>query len=85
VILLVIAVAVLALRHISRVDLVLCAIAFTAAYALIAMAVVSQWLIWLPGILPLGAAWLLVLIAIATPDHHRARRPKATTIAPSVP
>ena len=85
VILLVIAGAVLALRHISRVDLVLCAIAFTAAYGLIALAVVSRWLIWLPGVLPLGAAWLLVLIAIATPDRHRTRRPQATTIAPSVP
>ena len=85
VILLVIAFAVLSLRHISRVDLVLCAIAFTAAYGLIALAVASRWLIWLPGILPLGAAWLLVVIAIVTPDRHRAKRPKATTIAPSVP
>jgi len=85
VILLVIAAAVLALRHISRVDLVLCAIAFTAAYGLTALAVVSRWLIWLPGVLPLGAVWLLVLIAIATPDRHRTRRPTATTIAPSVP
>ncbi|PYJ07714.1 MAG: hypothetical protein DMF06_14860 [Verrucomicrobia bacterium] len=84
VILLAITVAVLSLRHISRVDLVLCAIAFTAAYSLIALAVASRWLIWLPGILPLGAAWLLVLIAVATPDRHRGK-PKATTIAPSVP
>ena len=85
VILLAIAFAVLSLRHISRVDLVLCAIAFTAAYGLIALAVASRWLIWLPGILPLGAAWLLVLIAIVTPDRHRAKRPQSTTIAPSVP
>jgi hypothetical protein len=73
------------LRHISRVSLVLGAIAFTAAYCLIALAVVSRWLIWLPGILPLGAVWLLVLIAIVTPHRFRAKRPKATTIAPSVP
>ena len=73
------------LRHISRVNLVLGAIAFTAAYCLIALAVVSRWLIWLPGILPLGAVWLLVLIAIVTPHRFRAKRPKATTIAPSVP
>jgi hypothetical protein len=73
------------LRHISRVDLILAAIAFTAAYCLIALAVVSRWLIWLPGVLPLGAVWLLVLIAIMTPHRFRAKRPKATTIAPSVP
>jgi hypothetical protein len=73
------------LRHISRVELGLGAIAFTAAYCLIALAVVSRWLIWLPGILPLGAVWLLVLIAIVTPHRFRAKRPKATTIAPAVP
>jgi hypothetical protein len=73
------------LRHISRVNLVLVAIAFTAAYCLIALAVVSRWLVWLPGVLPLGAVWLLVLIAIVTPHRYRAGQPKATTIAPSIP
>jgi len=73
------------LRHVSRIDLVLGAIAFTAAYCLIALAIVSRWLIWLPGVLPLGAVWLLVLIAIVTPHRYRAKQPKATTIAPSVP
>jgi hypothetical protein len=85
VILLAAATGVLSLRHISRVDLVLCAIAFTAAYGLIALAVVSRWLIWLPGVVPLGAVWLLVLIAIAAPDRLRAKQTKATTIAPSIP
>lgn len=85
-VMLVLAAAVIgSLRHISRVALVLGAIAFTAAYCLIALAVVSRWLIWLPGILPLGAVWLLVLIAIVTPHRFRAKRPKAATIAPSVP
>jgi hypothetical protein len=79
------AVVIGSLRHISRVDLVLGAIAFTAAYCLIALAMVSRWLVWLPGILPLGAVWLLVLIAVVTPNRFRARRPKATTIAPPVP
>jgi hypothetical protein len=73
------------LRHISRVDLVLGAIAFTAAYCLIALAVVSHWLIWLPGVLPLGAVWLLVLISIVTPHRFHARWPAATTIPPSIP
>jgi hypothetical protein len=84
VILLIAAVAIGTLRHVSRVDLVLGAIAFTAAYCLIALAIVSRWLIWLPGILPLGAVWLLVLIAIVTPPRFRAKRPKATTIAPPI-
>ncbi|HEX7517250.1 MAG TPA: hypothetical protein VF345_08185 [Chthoniobacterales bacterium] len=85
VILLIAAVVVGELRHISRVDLVLGAIAFTAAYCLIALAVVSRWLIWLPGVLPLGAVWLLVLISIVTPHRYRAKRPKATAIPPSIP
>jgi len=85
VILVLAAVAIGTLRHVSRVDLVLGAIAFTAAYCLIALAVVSRWLVWLPGILPLGAVWLLVLIAILTSHRFRAKRPKATTIAPPVP
>ena len=72
------------LRNISRVDLVLGAIAFTAAYCLIALAVVSRWLIWLPGCLPLGALWLLVVISVAT-HRYRARRLKATTIPPPIP
>jgi hypothetical protein len=62
------------LRDISRVDLVLGAIAFTAAYCLIALAIVSRWLIWLPGCLPLGAVWLLVLISIVIPHRYRMRR-----------
>ena len=73
------------LGHISRVDLVLGAIAFTAAYCLIALAVVSRWLIWLPGCLPLGTVWLLVLISIATPHRYRARRANAITIPSSIP
>jgi hypothetical protein len=85
VILVLAAVVIGTLRHISRVNLVLGAIAFTAAYCLIALAVVSRWLIWLPGILPLGAVWLLILIAVVTPHRFRARRPQATTIAPLVP
>jgi hypothetical protein len=73
------------LGHISRVDLVLGAIAFTAAYCLIALGIVSHWLIWLPGCLPLGAVWLLVLISIVWPHRYRSGRPQAMTIPPSVP
>jgi hypothetical protein len=72
------------LRNISRVDLVLGAIAFTAAYCLIALAVISRWLIWLPGCLPLAAVWLLVLISIVVPHRFRARR-EVIAMSPPVP
>jgi CHASE2 domain len=85
VILVLAAVVIGTLRHISRVALVLGAIAFTAAYCLIALAVVSRWLVWLPGILPLGAVWLLVLIAIVMPRRFSAKEPGSTTITPSGP
>jgi CHASE2 domain len=83
-VILLLAVAVIGiLRKIPRVDLVLGAMAFTAAYCLIALAVVSRWLIWMPGVLPLGAIWLLVLISVAT-RGGRARRPAADTISPPI-
>ncbi len=74
VILLLAAAVVTKLRDIPRVDLLLGAIAFTAAYSLVAIAVVSRWLIWLPGCLPLGAVWLLVLVSIVIPHRYRVRR-----------
>lgn len=83
--LLVASVAIGKLSRLSRVDLVLCAIAFTAGYCMIALAIVSRWLIWLPGCLPLGAIWLLVLISILLPDRFRGRRPKTPAIPPPVP
>lgn len=72
------------LRDISRVDLVLGAIAFTAAYCLAALAIVSRWLIWLPGFLPLGAVWLLVIVSVLIPHRHRARR-EVIAMPPPVP
>ena len=71
-------------RNASRVDLMLGAVAFTAAYCLIAIAVVSRWVIWLPGVLPLGAVWLLVLISILTPRRDRTKQPPSTTIGSPV-
>jgi hypothetical protein len=84
VILLLAAAVVTKLRDISRVDLVLGAIAFTAAYCLVALAVVSRWLIWLPGCLPLGAVWLLVLVSIVIPHRYRVRR-EIIAMSPPVP
>ncbi|MFL6539859.1 MAG: CHASE2 domain-containing protein [Chthoniobacterales bacterium] len=46
----------------ERVDLVLCGIAVTAAYCLLALATLTKWNLWLPGTLPLGALWLAIFI-----------------------
>ena len=72
------------LRDISRVDLALGAIAFTAAYCLAALAIVSRWLIWLPGILPLGAVWFLVVISMVIPHRYRVSR-EMIAMPPPVP
>ena len=84
VILLLAAAVVTKLRDIPRVDLLLGAIAFTAAYCLVALALVSRWLIWLPGCLPLGAVWLLVLVSIVIPHRYRIRR-EIIAMSPPVP
>lgn len=84
VILLLVAAVVGKLRDIPRVDLVLWAIAFTAAYCLAALAIVSRWLTWLPGCLPLGAVWLLVLVSIVIPHRHRVRR-EVIAMPPPIP
>jgi hypothetical protein len=67
----------------SRVDLLLGLIAFTAAYCLIAFMIMSRYAIWIPGLVPLGTAWLLGILAFAWPrEKHRA---EATEIAASPP
>ncbi|MFZ1218176.1 MAG: hypothetical protein WAO00_02730 [Chthoniobacterales bacterium] len=78
------AVVVGSLRNVSRVTLVLGAIAFTAAYCLISLGIVSRWLLWLPGILPIGAVWLLVLISILIPHRSRAAR-DVIAVSPPIP
>jgi len=74
-------VALLASRAVraSRIDLVLGLIAFTAGYCLIAFTVMARYAIWVPGLVPLGTAWLLGLLAFFWPrPKHRA---EATEIA----
>ena len=63
----------------SRIDLILGLIAFTAAYCLIAFTVMARYTIWVPGLVPLGTAWLLGLLAFVwkRPKH----RAEATEIA----
>ena len=48
-------------RKIDRADLILWGIAISAAYCLAALAVLDKWQIWMPGTLPLGAIWLMIL------------------------
>ena len=74
VILVLIAVLVGTFYKASRIELFLGALAFTAAYCLGAIAVISRWLLWLPGVLPLGTLWLLVLILIVLPRRNRTQQ-----------
>jgi hypothetical protein len=74
-----------AVRQFSRIDLVLAAIAFTAAYGLLDFAMLSQWSIWLPGFLPVGAAWVLVIYSVVQPKTKDAPRTVAIASPPPVP
>jgi hypothetical protein len=71
------------LRKFSRVDLVIGAIAFSAAYCFVAVALVSRFAIWIPAWLPLGAVWIAVLFAMILPKPKDSAR--AVTIAAPPP
>jgi hypothetical protein len=72
------------LQKYSRVDITLAAIAFSAGYCLLALGLVSRWQLWLPGVLPLGAIWLLVVLSPMVPRLRRRRRPSAITVPPPI-
>ncbi|HSH38910.1 MAG TPA: hypothetical protein VK993_09000 [Chthoniobacterales bacterium] len=62
----------------DRTDLILAGIAVSAGYCLAALAILDRWQIWLPGTLPIGTIWLLVLFGLI----FRKRDPAAgTTVA----
>jgi hypothetical protein len=73
------------LRRFSRVDLIIGAIAFSAAYCLIALGIISAWSIWLPAWLPLGAVWISVLFAIIVSKPKGAVRTETVAASPPVP
>ena len=73
------------LRRFSRVDLVIGAIALSAAYGLIALGILSTWSVWLPGWLPLGAIWASVLFAVFLPKPKDAARTVAIAAPPPTP
>jgi hypothetical protein len=70
-------------RKFSRIDIVLIAIAITAAYCLAGLALVSRWSIWLPGVLPLSATWLVAFFCLFAP--RRKDDPDLPSVAPSPP
>jgi hypothetical protein len=53
-----------------RIDIILTAIALTAAYVLLAFALVAHYGIFIPGIVPLAAIWLVAAMALAAPRQH---------------
>jgi hypothetical protein len=74
-----------ALRRFSRIDLIIGAIAFSAAYCLIALAVISRFSIWIPAWLPLGATWISVLFAIVLPKRKDSARTVSIAAPPPAP
>jgi hypothetical protein len=74
-----------ALRRFSRIDLIIGAIAFTAAYCLVALTIISRLSIWIPAWLPLGAAWISVLFAILLPKRKDSARTVAIAAPPPAP
>ncbi|MGI8435452.1 MAG: CHASE2 domain-containing protein [Chthoniobacterales bacterium] len=63
-ILIVIALCAGLMRNVGRIDLLLCGIAATAAYCLVALGTISRWNIWLPGVLPMGALWIAIVLGL---------------------
>lgn len=72
-------------RRFSRIDLIIGAIAFSAAYCLIALAIISRFSIWIPAWLPLGATWISVLFAIILPKPKDAMRTVSIAAPPPTP
>jgi len=73
------------MRKFSRIDLMLGAIALSASYCMIALGILSRWSIWLPGFLPLGAVWIVVLFSLILPAPKNASRTVAVAAFPPVP
>src|ERR1700731_847317 len=74
-----------ALRRFSRIDLIIGAIAFSAAYCLVALGIISRFSIWIPAWLPLGATWISVLFAIILPKPKDTARTIAIAAPPPAP
>ena len=68
---------------ISRSYIVLGAVAFTAAYCLIALNLLSHWRVWLPGYFPLGLIWLLTVFGVVSRSRSREHQRLARTSNPN--
>jgi hypothetical protein len=62
----------------KKLQTVLRSLVALAAYVMIALAVFSKWLVWLPGVMPLGAVAVCILFRAVTPDSFG--RPKKPVI-----
>ena len=51
----------------GRVDLILAMIAFIAAYCLVAFAFMSRFEIWIPGVVPLTTALVVLVLGLLWP------------------
>ncbi|MEP6672540.1 MAG: hypothetical protein ABJF10_25475 [Chthoniobacter sp.] len=55
---------------------IFCAVLVLAAYGLMALAVFARWLVWMPGVVPVGIVAVCVLFRIVTPDSFgKPKRP----------
>jgi len=58
----------------GRVDLILAVIAFIAAYCLVAFALMSRFETWIPGVVPLSAALVVLVLGLLWPRQKRIAR-----------
>ena len=72
------------IRRFSKVDLIVGTIAFTAAYCLLALAVIARFSIWLPGLLPLGAVWLVAILSLFLPEKAGGPPPEMSAVPPPI-
>ncbi|HEY6071340.1 MAG TPA: hypothetical protein VIU85_08210 [Chthoniobacterales bacterium] len=73
------------LRKFSRIDLTIGAVAFSAAYILVAVGIMSRFSIWIPAWLPLGALWIAVLFAVFLPKPKGSTKTVAIAAPPPIP
>jgi hypothetical protein len=62
--------------RLKKLKTVLLGVAVLAVYALVALAVFAHWLLWMPGVVPVGIVAVCVLFRIVTPDSFgKPKRP----------